>query len=99
MMIMINMIIEKNKEIDKIVVPLKQLSNVWRTLEISLINRKINLILTWSENCVLTVLAPGYSPARPAINAPIVATFKIRDTKLYAPVVILSAEDDNKLLP
>ena len=70
-----NTIIEKNKEIDKIVVPLKQLSNVWRTLEISLINCEINLILTWSENCVLIVLAPGYSPARPEINAPTVATF------------------------
>ena len=98
MMIMMNTIIEKNKEIDKIVVPLKQLSNVWRTLEISLINCEMNLILTWSENCALTVLASGYSPARPAVNAPTVATFKIRDTKLCAPVVILSAEDDNKLL-
>ena len=35
----------------KIAVLLKYLSNFWRTLEIPLINCKINLILTWSGNC------------------------------------------------
>ena len=34
----------------KIAMPLKYLSNFWRTLEIPLINCEINLILTWSEN-------------------------------------------------
>ena len=34
-------------------VPLKYLNNFWRTLEISLINWEINLILTWSANCVI----------------------------------------------
>ena len=32
----------------KIAVPLKYLSNFWRTVEMSLINSEINLILTWS---------------------------------------------------
>ena len=32
----------------EIMVPLKYLSNFWRTLEISLINCEINLLLTWS---------------------------------------------------
>ena len=44
------------KEVE-IVVPLKHLSNFWRTLDIPLINCEIcelNLILTWSENCVIT---------------------------------------------
>ena len=41
------------KEVE-IVVPLKHLSNFCRILNISLINREINLILTWTENCVLT---------------------------------------------
>ena len=41
------------KEVE-IVVPLKYLSNFWRTLNMPLINCEINLILTWSENCVLT---------------------------------------------
>ena len=38
----------------EIVVPLKYLSNFWRTLDIPLINSEINLILTWTEKCVLT---------------------------------------------
>ena len=35
----------------EIMVPLKYLSNFWRTSEIPLINCEINLIITWSTNC------------------------------------------------
>ena len=35
-------------------VPLKYLSNFWRTLEIPLINCEVDLILTWSSTCVIT---------------------------------------------
>ena len=38
----------------EIVVPLKYLSNIWRTLEMHLINCEVDLILTWSEDCVIT---------------------------------------------
>ena len=41
----------KNAEI---VVPLKYLSNFWRTLDMPLINREVPLTLTWTENCVIT---------------------------------------------
>ena len=34
----------------EIIVPLKYLSNFWRTLETPLINCEINLILLWSSN-------------------------------------------------
>ena len=37
----------------KIVVPLKYLSNFWRSLEMPLINCKVELSLKWIENCVL----------------------------------------------
>ena len=37
----------------EIMVPLKYLSNFWRTLEIPLINCEINLILMWSANWVI----------------------------------------------
>ena len=50
----------------EIVVPLKHLSNFWRTLNIALINCEIELILTWSKNCALadmTVRAAGGSIA------------------------------------
>ena len=33
------------------IVPLKYLSNFWRTLEMPLINCDVNLILTWSSTC------------------------------------------------
>ena len=85
------------------IVPLKHLRNFWRKLDMPLINCEINLILTWSENCVLTDIItqaanPNADPAIPAINAPTNATFKIRDTKLYLLVVTLSTEDDNTFL-
>ena len=68
-----------------------------------LINCEISLTLTWSENGVLTSQAtrdadPDANPAVNEINAPTNATSKIKDTKLYVPVVTLSAENDNKLL-
>ena len=64
----------------EIMVPLKYLSNFWRTLEMPLINCEVNLILTWSSTCVLS-----------ATNIPNQnATFAITDTKLYVPVATLS---------
>ena len=67
----------------KIAVPLKYLSNFWRSLEIPLINCKVELSLKWYERCLLT--------------APTSATFRITDAKLYVPIVTLSIEDNSKL--
>ena len=38
----------------EIIVPLKYLSNFWRTLEMPLINCEVELMLTWSKDCVIT---------------------------------------------
>ena len=38
----------------EIILPLKYLSNFWRTLGMPLVNFEINLILTWSSTCVTT---------------------------------------------
>ena len=38
----------------KIAIPLKYLSNFWKSLEMSLINCKIELLLNWIENCILS---------------------------------------------
>ena len=79
------------KNID--VVPLKYLSNFWKTLHIPLINCEVSLILSWSENCVLTnIKTQTARGTRVAINVPTNATFKITDVKLYVPVVTLSTE-------
>ena len=83
--------------------PLKHLSNFYKTLDIPLINCEINLILTWRKKCVIASKAtrdaePDADPAVAAVYNPINKTFKIAGTKLYVAVVTLSMEDDNKLL-
>ena len=80
----------------EVAVPLKHLSNFWRSLDIPLINCEVEIILTWSKNCVLADMTVD-ADADPAIVAPSGATFKITDRKLYVPVVTLSKENDIKL--
>ena len=70
-------------------VPLKYLSNFWRTLEMSLINCEVELILTWSADCVIIYTNVANQ----------VPTFTITETNLYVPVVTLSTQDNAKLLP
>ena len=62
-----------------------------------MINCEVELILVWSKNCVLTDVIVN-EDVNPAIVAPSGAIFKIKDTKLYVPVVTLSKEHDTKLL-
>ena len=66
----------------KIAVPLKYLSNFWRSLEMPLINCKIYFELNWSKDCVMSTIAA--------------ATFKITNTKLYVPIITLSSKDNAK---
>ena len=61
----------------EIIVPLKYLSNFWRTLEMPLINCEVNLELAWSRDCVITNSSGSGKSA-------------ITETKLYVPVVTLS---------
>ena len=87
----------------EIVVPLKNLNNFWRTLDMPLINCEISLILARSENCVLTSKAtrdadPDADPVVVAIDLPKNTIFKITDIKLYVLVVTLSTENDKRLL-
>ena len=87
----------KNKT--EVVIPLKHLSNFWRAWNIPLINCEVELILTWSKNCVLADMTTRHAEGdNPAIVAPTGLEFKITDTKLYVPVVSLSKENDIKLL-
>ena len=57
-------------------VPLKYLSNFWRSLEMPLINCKIELSLKWDKNYIL-FSKDGNS------------AFEITDTKCYVPIVTL----------
>ena len=69
----------------KVLVPLKYLSNFFRSLEMPLINCKIKLSLTWKKKYVLS-----------ADNGN--AVFIINDTKMYVPVVTLSKEDNKDFI-
>ena len=66
-------------------VPIKHLSNFWRTLEMPLINCETHLMLTWSSTCVIT-------------NSIGAGSFATTDAKLWVPVVTLSTKDSEKLL-
>ena len=79
------------KKETEIVIPLKYLSNFCRSLDIPLINCEVEIILTWSKNCVLADM-------KAANNPPTGLEFQIKDTKLSAPVVTLSKKNDLKLL-
>ena len=75
----------------KVVIPLKHLSNLWKSLDIPLINGEAELILIWFKNFVLAdMIVRTAQGGNPAIVAPSGATFKITDTKLYIPVATLS---------
>ena len=69
----------------KVVVPLKYLSNFFRSLGMPLINCKIKLNLTWKKEWVLST---GVGEA----------VFIINDTKLYVTVVTLSKEDNKDFI-
>ena len=72
----------------EIMVPLKYLSNFWRTLEMLLINCEVELILTWSENFVIISTSVANQNS----------TFTLTETNLHVPVVTLSTQDNSKLL-
>ena len=72
----------------EIMVLLKSLSTFWRTLEMSLINCEINLILTWPTICVIVSTNVANQNA----------TFEITDTKLYVPVRTLSTLIKTKII-
>ena len=76
---------DDNEKDVEIMVPLKYLSNFWRTLEMSFINCEVNLILTWSSTCVI---ADSKGAGR----------FAITNTKLYVSVVTLSTQENTKFL-
>ena len=60
-------------------VPLKYLSNFWRTLEMLLINCEVEFISTWSAGCV--IIYTDVANQNP--------TFTITETNLYVSIVTL----------
>ena len=72
----------------KLVVPLKYVSDFFRSLEMPLVNCKIDLELTWHKDCMI-------SSADAAAGQ--VVSFMITNTKLHVPIATLSTTDNNNL--
>ena len=68
----------------KIMIPLKYVGNLFRSLELPLINTELYLQLNWTKDSVIS-------------DATGITTFKITKTALYVPVVTLKTENNNKL--
>ena len=69
------------------------------SLNIPLINCEVELISTWSKDCVLADMTrTNAQNNNPAIVPQGELNFKIADIKLYVPVVTLSKENDTKRL-
>ena len=71
---------------------LKYLSNFWRSLEMSLINRKVELKCKWMSHCILSAVGTYNDDVHPNNNI-----LTIKDTQWYVPVVTLSAQENQKL--
>ena len=84
-----------------IAVPLKYLSNFWRSLKMSLINCKVELKLRWKKHCVLSLGGAdnvhGNDDDDDDDDDDDNIIFIIKDTKLYVLVVTFSARDNQKL--
>ena len=72
----------------KLVVPLKYISNFFRSLEMPLVNCKIDLELTWHKDCMISSVDTAAGQ---------VVSFMITNTKLHVPIVTLSTKDNNNL--
>ena len=68
----------------KIVVPLKYISNLFRSLELPLINTKLYMELIWTKYSVLSTFNQN-------------SIFQITNAEMYIPVVTLNTENNNKL--
>ena len=75
-----------------IAVPLKYLSNFWRSFEMPMIKCRVELKPKLTNHCVLSAADVDNDNAYS-----IDVIFIISDTKLYVPVVTLSAKDNRKL--
>ena len=64
---------------------MKYLRNFWRTIEVSLFNSEINLILNWSANCVIA----GVNREK---------TLAVNNANLYVPFQTLSIHNNVTLL-
>ena len=87
----------------EVAIPLKYLSNFWRSLDLPLNNCEIELDLSWSDKCAISEISRTFRavsdpPLQQVATATTEATFQINSGKLYVPVVPLLINDNIKFL-
>ena len=95
----------ENRLNTEVVVPLKYLSNFWRSLDLALINCEIELNFSWSRYYIIYKISrtfeavPKTNPVGYRVTSQTTcATFQINNAKLYVPVVTLFTNDTIKFL-
>ena len=96
---------DENELNTEAVIPLKCLSNFWKSLDLPLINYEIDFDLSWSRYCVISEIStafeavPNPNPARYWVTSQTASVmFQINNAKVYVPVVTLSINDNTKFL-
>ena len=92
----------------EVAIPLKYLSNFWKSLDFPLIKCEIELDLRWTKNCVISEISrtdrvASNKNANPSVSevaatATTEAKFQVNNVKIYVSVVTLSINDNVKFL-
>ena len=95
----------ENRLNTEVVVPLKYLSNFWRSLDLALINCEIERNFSWSRYYIIYKISitfeavPNINPVGYRVTSQTTsATFQINNAKFYVPVVTLFTNDTIKFL-
>ena len=65
----------------EVVVPLKYLSNFWRSLDLPLINCEIEIDLSWPKQCIIPEISIIHRiPPNPNVNPPVQEVAAIQTT-------------------
>ena len=75
----------------EVVVPIKYLSNFWRSLDLSLIECKIELDLRWARNCVISEISRASREVDPNADP---VEYEVA-TLANGPAFTLSINDNN----
>ena len=99
---------DKNILNAEVVVPLKYLSNFWKSLDLPLVNCQIGIDLSWSEECIVSEISitptiAGNPNAKPPVQVREAiqttgALFQTNSATFDVPVVTLSINDNTTLL-
>ena len=92
---------DNNRLHTKVVVPLKYLSNFWRSMDLLLMKCEIELNLRWTRNCIISEISRTAALGGDNLveeTTTISASFEKTNANLYIPAVTLSINNNIKFL-